>query len=200
MPGHTVRRHLAFDPAHLFELVADVERYPEFVPWWVAATVASRDGDVYYTRQVVGLPMMRHEFHSKTELMRPNAIRITSSDKPFKSLDMLWTFNHATQGGCDVSLDVAFELAAARFGMLAGIVSGEGIRRLVNAFEERARRRAPTAVVSAPMVQTSPPESVHADENHEAEEHGGRRVCSRRVIHRSVMHHDHEHQTVSTGL
>lgn len=209
MPSHTVRRHLAYEPGVLFHLVADVERYPEFVPWWVAAAITRRDGDVYHTRQVVGLPMMRQEFQSKTELMRPNAIRVTSNDKPFNSLEMLWSFEPAGQGGCEVGLVVNFELASSRFGMVAGVVSGEGIRRLINAFESRARHVCSsatypvTAVVDDAVVAVplSPQEEEHMGHvgSHAATHHVGHKVCARRVVHRSVMHHDLEPQTVPAG-
>ncbi|MBF0095318.1 MAG: type II toxin-antitoxin system RatA family toxin [Alphaproteobacteria bacterium] len=195
MPSHAVHRHLAFEPGHLFDLVADVERYPEFVPWWVAATVARREGDVYYTRQVVGLPMMRHEFHSKTELLRPNSIRVTSTEHPFKSLQMLWTFDRAEIGGCDVNLVIDFELASSRFGMLAGIVSGEGIRRLIGAFETRARHTC--ADFSAAAMETHPVAVEPVPELQTEEHHMVRKACARKVIHRSIMHHDMEPQTAS---
>ncbi|MEO5374383.1 MAG: type II toxin-antitoxin system RatA family toxin [Alphaproteobacteria bacterium] len=138
MPMHAVNRHLAFAPEQLFDLVADVEKYPEFVPWWVAATVVKKDGEGYHTRQVIGLPLVRQEFQTRTVLSRPGSIHVTSSDKPFRHLDMLWTFDQAPEGGSQVALRVSFEFQSMRYSMLASIISGDGVRRLVDAFQARA--------------------------------------------------------------
>lgn len=139
MPVHAVHRHLQFAPELLFGLVADVERYPEFVPWWVAAKVARSEGNVYHTKQAVGLPLMRQEFMSVTTLEPPGRITVTSDDKPFRHLRMVWTFAPGSAGGCDVNLEIDFEFLSARYGLLAGAISGEGVRRLVTAFEGRAQ-------------------------------------------------------------
>ncbi|MFN3077700.1 MAG: type II toxin-antitoxin system RatA family toxin [Alphaproteobacteria bacterium] len=155
---------MKFDREFLFDLVADVERYPEFVPWWVRASVWKTQGDTYFTRQVVGVAVIRHEFQSQTVLRRPDRIDVTSTDKPFKSLDMRWSFLPSPQGGCDVSLDVDYELRTSGYGVLAGIVSGDGIRRLVDAFEGRAYHlqhhgvvhSAPTRVEMASGLEVQP--------------------------------------------
>ena len=143
MSSHSAERYLPYAPCHLFDLVADVERYSEFVPWWVAASVWKRQDNVYYTRQVVGLPFLRQEFQSQTTLHRPEHIAVNSVDRPFRSLTMDWYFIPLADGGTKVQLKIDFEFRAARCALLGSILSGEGIRRLIDAFEGRARQLSP---------------------------------------------------------
>jgi hypothetical protein len=77
---------LPYSPKQLFDLAADVERYPDFVPWWVAARVWKREGNVYYTDRVIGFAMVRKRFRSKTILHRPERIDVTSTDGPVTAL------------------------------------------------------------------------------------------------------------------
>lgn len=187
MPMHAVNRHLAFTPEQLFDLVADVERYPEFVPWWVAATVVKVEEDGYHTRQIIGLPVLRQEFQTRTVLRRPHSIGVTSADRPFKSLDMQWTFDPDPHGGTQVALRVAFEFVSMRYSMLASIVSGDGVRRLVDAFQARALQihghgpHHAAAPIVAPIVAQVP---VHEAEAPRPEgEHD--------IGHHAVHHHHH---------
>lgn len=140
MSHHKVERCLPYTQKQLFDLVADVERYPEFVPWWVAATIWKRQDNVYYTRQILGMPLLRQELQSKTTLNRPDHININATDRPFKTFDMDWHFMPLADGGTLVRLDVHFAFRSLRYEMLGSIISGESIRRLVDAFEGRARQ------------------------------------------------------------
>ncbi len=88
MPSHKVSCALHHEPEQLFDLAADVERYPNFLPWWVAACIRERDRDVYYTDQVVGFGIGRASFSSKTVLRRPERIDVTSTDRPFRHFNL----------------------------------------------------------------------------------------------------------------
>lgn len=150
MPSYSVERYLPHIPKQLFDLVADVERYPEFVPWWIAATIWDRHENVYDTRQTLGLQFLRHEFLSKTTLNRPEHIHIGSVDRPFKTFNMNWHFTPIPEGGTLVHLRVDFEFRTTRYALLSGLISGEGIRRLIDAFESRALQLFNNTVLTSP--------------------------------------------------
>lgn len=139
MQTHTVEREVPFRPEQLFDLVADVERYPEFVPWWVAARVRRREEGAYYTDQVIRVSMVSQRFTTRTALRRPDWIDVTSDEKPFKKLEIRWRFEPAPGGRCRVRLDLLFHFKSVALGKMLGIVSGEAAHMLINAFEERAR-------------------------------------------------------------
>jgi coenzyme Q-binding protein COQ10 len=138
MPTHTVSRELIFEPDQLFDLVADVERYPEFVPWWAAARIRRHEGESYYTEQIINMKVFRHRFSSRTILRRPSSIDIISTDKPFKDLKICWQFKPAPFSGCMIHLAVDFQLRSTSLERLVGSAANDAVHKLVVAFEERA--------------------------------------------------------------
>jgi coenzyme Q-binding protein COQ10 len=85
-------RLLPYSPDQLFDLAADVERYPKFLHWWKAARIKSRHDDVYYTDQDLAFGPLRVRFGSKASLHRPNRVDVTSHDQPFRDFKLSWTF------------------------------------------------------------------------------------------------------------
>ncbi len=138
MASHEVHRLLGYTAEQVFDLVADVDRYPEFLPWWLEARIRERDGDVYYTDQVVGFGPIRERFGSRTTLKRPERIEVTSSDRPFQHFQLVWRFTSVSGTGCRVDLkaDIEFRSPILRdtFGWR---LAGE-TRRIVAAFQSRA--------------------------------------------------------------
>lgn len=140
MPSYAVRRVLDVPPGRLFDLVADVERYPEFVPWWVAARITGREGDAYCTDQVVRVALLRQRFSTRTVLCPPKRIDVTSADRAFRSLHIAWSFEPTPQGGCEVGLTMTIELRSRVAQEMAAALFAGAPARLVAAFEARARQ------------------------------------------------------------
>lgn len=140
MSNHWDRCALPYTAEQLFDLAADVERYPEFVPGWVAARVLKREGNVYYTDQVIRFAMMRKRFGSKTILQRPERIDVTSSDGTIGDLHLTWLFNALPDGGCQVSLAADLELRSQLIQDLFDRAVGRTVGSIMSAFEARARR------------------------------------------------------------
>ncbi len=139
LPSYTENRALCYTPEQLFDLVADVERYPEFLPWWVAARIRKRDGEVYYTDQVIGFGPIRERFPSKTVLKRPERIDVISDGGPFRHLEIQWTFEPAPRRGCLVGFHLDFELRSKLVQRLFALLLSDAARRVVATFERRAR-------------------------------------------------------------
>lgn len=136
---HRICCPLPYAPDLLFDLAADVESYPEFMPWWIAARVHKREGDAYYTDQIVGLGMLRQRFRSKTVLCRPRRIDVTSSDGPIRDLHLTWLFDPLPDDACQVALTVDLELRPLP---IQGLFNRGILRRvgsIMSAFETRAR-------------------------------------------------------------
>jgi coenzyme Q-binding protein COQ10 len=139
MRVHAQRYRLPYSCEQVFDLVADVARYPEFVPGWAAARVIERKGDVYRTDQVVRFGTLRERFHTRTVLRRPRRIDVISTDRPFRALRLQWTFTPAPGGGCDVALDLTMETRSALLEPIAERLLARLADRIVAAFEVRAR-------------------------------------------------------------
>ena len=145
MPQHSDSRILPYTADQMYALVADIERYPEFLPWNTAARIRLRrpgpDGsEMVEADLVISFKVFRERFGSRVTLW-PAEKRIDTEylDGPFKYLKSGWSFADLPQGGCKVDFFVDFEFRNAILGKVIGVVFGEAMSRIVRAFEDRAR-------------------------------------------------------------
>lgn len=138
MPKHSETRHLPYTPEQLFTLVADVARYKDFLPWVAAVRVRSDSETEMVADMVVGFKGLRENFTSLVHKRAPNAIRVEYVDGPLKYLHNDWGFRPDGQGGTLVDFSVDFAFRSALFEMLAGQMFDRALRKMINAFEERA--------------------------------------------------------------
>jgi len=137
MPTHAEKKILRYTPEQMFDLVADVRRYPEFLPWCVGARVLSRDEQVLVADLTIGFKMFRETFRSRVGLDRPGHVHVTYETGPFRYLNNQWRFSPAPQG-CEVDFFVDFEFRSRILQMAIGVVFNEAVRLMVRAFERRA--------------------------------------------------------------
>jgi coenzyme Q-binding protein COQ10 len=138
MPSHSETRHLPYTPEQMFDLVADVKRYPEFLPWVSAMRVRSDGATQTVADMIVGFKGLRETFTSRVEKHRPERIRVDYVDGPLKHLHNDWRFRDDGEGGCLVDFSVDFAFKNRVFEMLAGQVFDRALRRMIGAFEGRA--------------------------------------------------------------
>lgn len=145
VPQHAETRHLPYTARQMYDLVADVEHYPEFLPWNSAARIRSRknlpDGtELIEADLVISFKVFRERFGSRV-VLHPQDMRIDTAylDGPFRYLRSGWTFRDAPAGGCEVDFHVDFEFRNAILAKVIGMVFQEAMHRIVRAFEDRAR-------------------------------------------------------------
>ncbi len=150
MLSEEAERCLPYSPEQLFDLVADVERYPEFLRWWISARVWRRRVDTSYTDQMLALGPLHVRFGSKTVLYRPERIDVTSDESPFRRFRLSWLFEPRPGGSCRIRLAAEIELRSHLLQLVVEQVLPAAIRDIVAAFETRAgqlyeRSKAPDA-------------------------------------------------------
>ena len=146
MPQHKDSRILPYTADQMYALVADIERYPEFLPWYSAARIRARrpgpeaDSELVEADLVISFKVFRERFGSRVTLW-PQQKRIDTEylDGPFKYLKSGWSFADLPHGSCKVDFFVDFEFRNAILGKVIGVVFGEAMSRIVRAFEDRAR-------------------------------------------------------------
>ena len=138
MPTHAEIRVLPFTPEQMFDLVADVESYPEFLPWCVAARIRNRDGDTLTADMVIGFKMFRERFTTEDVFDRPRRIDVSYSDGPFKHLNNHWVFEPTDDGGCRIDFYIDFEFRSRILQRLIGVLFNEAVKMMVSSFEKRA--------------------------------------------------------------
>ena len=142
MPSHSESRDLPYSAQQMYDLVADVARYPEFLPWCAAARIRSERDDgvgvVMEADLVISFKVFRERFGSRVRLF-PDARRIETEylDGPFKHMRSNWVFLERDTG-CRVEFDVDFEFRNAILQGVIGLVFNEAMQRIVRAFEARA--------------------------------------------------------------
>ena len=144
MPHHHEIRQLPHSAAQMYALVADVSRYPEFLPWNSAARIRQRypveGGEVMEADLVVSFKLFREKFGSRVVLC-PEKGRIETEylEGPLKHLKSVWLFRDLPAGGCEVDFTVDFEFRNPILAAVIGLVFNEAMTRIVRAFEARAK-------------------------------------------------------------
>ncbi|MDQ4088540.1 MAG: type II toxin-antitoxin system RatA family toxin [Pseudomonadota bacterium] len=138
MPRHTEQRSLPYSPEQLFDLVADVKRYPEFLPWVAAVRVRSNSETDMVADLVVGFRALKETFTSRVRKRRPREIVIDYIEGPLKYLHNSWTFEPDGEGGTNIAFCVDFAFKSRIFESLAGQMFDRALRRMIGAFEDRA--------------------------------------------------------------
>ena len=138
MPRHSETRHLPYTPEQLFDLVADVQRYDEFLPWVVAVRVRSSSDEETVADLVVGFNAFKERFTSRVVKERPRRICVDYVEGPLKYLHNEWTFDPAPDGGTNVHFSVDSAFRSRLFETLAGSMFDRALRRMTGAFEQRA--------------------------------------------------------------
>jgi coenzyme Q-binding protein COQ10 len=139
MPTHAEQRFLPYSPAQLFALVSDVESYPQFLPWCLSCRITHRENNIIYADLIIGYKMIREKFGSKVTLGEPHSIHVEYLHGPMKYLSNHWKFIEAEQGGCIVDFYVDFEFRNPILQRMMGAFFNEIVRRMVSAFEMRAK-------------------------------------------------------------
>ncbi len=153
MSKYTEKRFLRYAPPHLFELVAAVERYPEFLPWCLAAYIRTTkelpgapNRTLVVADLVVGLRLIRKRYTSRVTLQPPHRIDVRCVDGPFEYLNNRWIFEPVAPdarrpvGGTMLTFDIEFEFRSIVLQSLVGGLLNEAARHMVAAFEGRAKR------------------------------------------------------------
>ena len=139
MPGISETRRLPYTAEQMYDLVADVARYHEFLPWVVGTRVRSNSETEMIADLLVGFKALREKFTSRVEKVRPSEIKVHYLDGPMRDLDNVWKFR-STPDGCELDFSVSFTFRNSVFEALAGQYFDRAFRKMVSAFEARAEQ------------------------------------------------------------
>ncbi len=141
MPRIAEQRRLQWSPEQMFDLVADVRHYPEFLPWVVATRIKADSETEMVADMLVGFNALREKFTSRVRKAKPDRIEVEYLDGPMKSLSNTWAFRPGDDGtGCVIDFCVDFSFRNALFEKMAGQYLDRAFRKMVAAFETRAAK------------------------------------------------------------
>ena len=143
MPHFTATRHVRHGATDMFDLVADVESYPQFVPLCESLVVRSRrsenDEEILIATMTVAYKIVRESFTTRVILNRKAmTIRAEYLDGPFSHLENVWRFEPGGRGDCTVHFTIDYEFRSRALGLVMGSVFDRAFRKFTSAFESRA--------------------------------------------------------------
>ena len=147
-------RLLPFSCEQVFDLAADIEHYPDFLRGWITAHVRSRESNICYVDQVVGIGPLRVQFSSKAVLLRPVRIDVTSSDPPFRHFSLSWLVEAVPSAGCRVSVVADLQLQSIFLQQAVDLVLPDRVSDIIESFEARARHL--YSIREAPVNREAP--------------------------------------------
>lgn len=144
MPTFSTRRHVDFTPTQMFDLVADIERYPEFVPLCESLSLNSRevqaDREILVATMSVGYKAIRETFTTRVTLLpERRQILVEYLDGPFSHLENRWRFL-PSGAGCEVDFYLDYQFRSRMLAMVMGAVFDKAFRKFASAFEARAEK------------------------------------------------------------
>lgn len=138
MLQHHETRILPYSAAQLFDLVIDIEKYPEFLPWVIGLRVKDRTDHMIKADLAVGYKIYSEKFTSRVTFNRPHSIHVDYIKGPLKHLTNDWRFVDLPDGRCEVTFHVDFEFQSSMFQALAAQFFDAALSKMTTAFEKRA--------------------------------------------------------------
>ncbi|MCS5608593.1 MAG: type II toxin-antitoxin system RatA family toxin [Alphaproteobacteria bacterium] len=139
MPTHAERKVVPYAQGQMFDMVADIESYPDFLPWCVACRITKTEDTVIWGDLMVGFKVFRETFTSKVTLHTPDWIDVEYINGPFRYLKNHWKFNSMKSGSqTEIDFFIDFEFRSRMLQAVATPFFNEAVRRMVGAFERRA--------------------------------------------------------------
>ena len=138
MPAHSESRIVPYSSEQLFDLVMDIEKYPEFLPWCIGARINSRSKADLEADVVIGYKMFREKFSSRVHFSRAKEIEVEYLKGPMRHLHNKWVFKDLKENQCQVDFYVDFSLKTKMFESLVDQFFHKALVKMINAFELRA--------------------------------------------------------------
>lgn len=140
MPSHRETLLVPYSREQLFDLVADVEKYPQFLPWCRAARIHERGEGYFIAELLIAFKGIRESYTSRVELNRPEAIHVTMVKGPFHHLVNHWRFTTEPEGQTCIHFDLDFRFSSRLLETLIGALFTRATEKMVGAFRDRAEQ------------------------------------------------------------
>lgn len=140
MTCHREKKILPYTAEQLYTLVADVKKYPDFLPWCCGARVRNEKENYLEADLIIGYKFIRETYTSQIQLTPHKRIDVTYLKGPFKHLDNHWIFNDLGDSQCEIVFYVDFEFKSRLLQKLIGTIFTEAVHLMVSSFEKRANQ------------------------------------------------------------
>lgn len=145
MPAHFKKYNSPHNARDLFEIVADVDKYPEFLPWISSAKTSDRNSESFIADLEIGFKALSQQYTSQVFLFEPDEknenfeINVKLVEGPFKHLNTRWVFKPIDDNNTEIDFELDFEFSSPLFGALIGGIFEKATSKTTEAFEQRAK-------------------------------------------------------------
>lgn len=139
MPRYEEIKTLPYPAEFLYELVLDVEKYPDFLPWCVGARITERHDDHFIAQMMIGYKFYREQFLSRVEVHTDLEVHVEYVNGPFHYLQNHWKFIRIDEQNCEIDFYVDFEFKNKFLQSLISAFFTEAVHRMISSFEKRAK-------------------------------------------------------------
>jgi coenzyme Q-binding protein COQ10 len=138
MVKYSVKKKLNYSNKQMFDLISDVSKYPEFLPWCISTSIYNKSNDIFYSDMEIGFKFIKETFTSKVTLLELNKVCSEAVSGPFKKMNNIWEINHISDQECDIHLSIEFEFKSFILQNIIGKLFENATKKMITAFESRA--------------------------------------------------------------
>ena len=139
MKHYKTKRNLSYSDSKIFDLICDIERYSDFLPWCKKASIYNKVDNEFYSDITVGFNLINETFTSKVFIKRPKEVVSEATSGPFKKMINKWNIKPITDNSCEVSLIIEYEFKSIVLKKLIGVFFDQATKKMISAFEQRAK-------------------------------------------------------------
>ena len=139
MTYYEVERDLEYSDKNIFDLICDIEKYPEFLPWCKNSNIYNKKDNEFYSDITVGFNLVNETFTSKVIFDYPQRVISTATSGPFQTMINKWSIKPLGKNKCQVSLKIEYEFKSIILKNLIGKFFEQATEKMITAFEKRAK-------------------------------------------------------------
>ena len=138
MVKYSVNKKLNYSNKQMFDLISDVTKYPEFLPWCKNSNIYNKSNDIFYSDMEIGFNLIKETFTSKVTLVESAKVHSEAVSGPFKKMNNIWEIDYISDKECEINLIIEFEFKSFILQNIIGQLFELASKKMITAFEQRA--------------------------------------------------------------
>ena len=138
MVKYSIKKKINYSNKQMFNLISDVEKYPEFLPWCKSTNIYNKSNDIFYSDMEIGFKLIKENFTSKVTLVKSKKIYSEAISGPFRKMNNIWVIDYISDKECEINLSIDFEFKSFMLQNIIGKLLENASKKMIIAFENRA--------------------------------------------------------------
>ena len=135
---YSVKKKINYSKKQMFDLISDVSKYPEFLPWCVSTNIYNKSNDTFFSDMEIGFKFIKETFTSKVTLIESNKVCSEAISGAFKKMNNIWEINYISEQECEINLSIEFQFKSLILQNIIGKLFEKASKKMITAFEDRA--------------------------------------------------------------